>query len=251
MTAAFEEQLSLACELQSIDLDLFSLRQRLDALPAKLSELEAAFGDVRQRLEAARSDLVGVEKQRRTDEVELTASVDHLREREAKLYAIKTNREYQAALKEISEGKRLNREREDRILQAMERIEALTKEITQLEQDFAEKEGALKAEQEGVRQEETELKKRMDDEMRKRPEIIARIEKATIRTYDVVRQHYADAIVEVAQGICQGCSRRVPPQLYNEMLRREGFKACPNCQRLLYVSAATLEGDANAAGQGS
>jgi uncharacterized protein len=238
MTAAFEDQLALVCELQKIDLDLHDLKQKLDALPARVADLGEAYNDIKSRRDGAKNDLAEVEKQRRTDEVELAVSVEHLREREAKLYAIKTNREYQAALKEISEGKRLNREREDRILAAMERIEALTKETTQLEQVFAEKEGAYRQAQDAVRQEEAQLIAQAEEERAKRPTLIGKIEKETLRKYDIVRQRYPDALIGVAEGICLGCSRRLPPQLFNEMLRREGFKVCPNCQRLMHVVAA-------------
>lgn len=237
MTAAFEEQLASLCELQDIDLDLHNLQKELNALPARIAEIEASFAEIRDRLAATKTGLTEVEKQKRTDEVELAASVEHLREREAKLYAIKTNKEYQAALKEISEGKRINREREDRILAGMERIEALTQEITQLGATFAEKESAFRSAQEAVRTEETALRERMARETARRPELLARIEKDVLRKYNSVRRHYAQALAGVAEGICQGCSRRVPPQLYNEMLRREGFKVCPSCQRLLYVLA--------------
>ena len=184
-----------------------------------------------------------MEHNKRTDESELAASVEHLREREAKLYAIKTNKEYQAAIKEVSEGKRMNREREDRILAAMERIEALSKEITQLESECAEKEGALTAGREAVQAEEEAILARIKTESARRPELLRRIEKDVLRKYDTVRSRHAQAMAGVTQGICQGCSTRVPPQLYNEMLRRESFKVCPSCQRLLYVVAASAEAE--------
>lgn len=241
MTAAFQEQLSLLHELQDIDLNLRKLQDALDELPQQIRELESAWIIVRDELEAARAELSGVEKSKRTDEVELAASVEQLRQREARLYAIKTNKEYQAALKEISEGKRINREREDRILQAMEQIEALTQKITQLEKESADKEVAFKSRQETTREQEGKVREKMGADTSRRPALVAAIDKMLVRKYDFVRQRYPVVLSAVVNGICQGCSRKIPPQLFNEMLRREELKACPSCQRLIYVAEAPAE----------
>lgn len=235
MTASFQEQLALLCALQTIDLNLHRCQLLLDALPEKLGEVEAGYLGIRGELEAARAELAGVEKTKRTDEAELAASVDHLRNREAKLYAIKTNKEYQAALKEISEGKKRNREREDRVLQAMERIEGLQQKITQLEKECADKESAFNAVRESVAKDEREIRDRMRSDAEHRPGIVGQIDKAILRKYDFVRQRYAEAVAGVTDGVCRGCSRRIPPQLFNEMLRKVELKACPGCQRLIYV----------------
>ncbi|MFH1830135.1 MAG: C4-type zinc ribbon domain-containing protein [Pseudomonadota bacterium] len=238
MTASFEEQFSILCELQEIDYNLHILRRKLNELPAKIADVQAAFNSVKHNLETHRAELSELEQTRRTDEIELEDQTVHMREREAKLYAIKTNKEYQAALKEISEGKRLNREREDRIIQAMERIETLKKEITQLEKDFAEKEAGFNVAQQAIQKEDDEIRRQIDEKSARRPELEGRIENDVLRKYNVMKQRYSDALVGVVSGICQGCSRRIPPQLYNEMLKRESLRVCPNCQRLIYVAAA-------------
>ncbi len=245
MAAEFQEQFALLEELQAIDLDLHSLRLKLEGLPARIADKKQEYEAVNERIEALRADLEETEQSRRADEQEAAASAEHLREREAKLYAIKTNKEYQAALKEISEGKRLNREREDRALQAMERIEELKKEIEQLEGEFAEKEAAFKSAQEEVDREEAEIRGKMDVESARKPEIEAKLDKDLLKKYNTVRSRYPDALATVKSGICQGCSRRVPPQLYNELLRRSELKLCPSCQRLLQVAPEPAEDESD------
>ena len=236
MKAAFAEQLALIRELQQIDLNLHNLQQKLDALPSSISDAESAYLSAKNDLDAARTELSDVEKAKREDESELALSVEHLRNREAKLYAIKTNKEYQAALKEISDGKRANREREDRILQAMERIESLSQKITQLEADFADKESAFGEKRRAMEGEELSIREQMKGDSLRRPDVVAQIKKEIVRKYDFVRRRYALAVAEVVNGVCQGCSHRIPPQLHNEMLRREELKTCPSCQRLIFVA---------------
>ena len=235
MKAAFEEQLSLIRELQKIDLTLHNLQQKLESLPESIRETESAYLAVKEELEGARAELSDVEKAKRDDESELALSVEHLRNREAKLYAIKTNKEYQAALKEISDGKRQNREREDRILQHMERIEALAQKIAQLETGFADKKGAFEEKRLVLEKEEGAIREEMKADGERRPELLQRMDKVILRKYDFVRRRYAQAVAEVKNGVCLGCSQRIPPQLFNEMLRHTELKTCPNCQRLIYV----------------
>lgn len=245
MTAEFQEQLALVCELQEIDLTLHNLKLLLDGLPEKIQEIESIYIAAKTELEATKAELAEVEKAKRSDETDLAASVDHLRTREAKLYAIKTNKEYQAALKEVADGKRANKEREDRILQAMEKIEALTQKTTQLTAEFADKEAAYRKKLEEVKAEEAAVHEKMKADSAHRPDVVARIEKKVLRKYDFVRQRYAMAVAKVSGGVCLGCSTKIPPQLYNEMLRREELKNCPSCQRLIYVVEAPAEAAAN------
>ena len=241
MVSAFQGQLALLKELQAIDLDLHVLKIKLNELPARIADKKQEYEAVNERIGALRIELGETEHNRHTDEKDAEAAAVHLREREAKLYAIKTNKEYQAALKELSEGKRANREREDRVIQAMERIEALKQEITQLEGEFAEKEAAYKSAKEEIEKEEAEIQKKIEAESSRKPEIEGNLDKETLRKYGVVRSRYADALVGVISGICQGCSRRVPPQLYNELLKQSDVKVCPNCQRLIFVAAKPAE----------
>lgn len=247
MKEAFEAQLAHLCELQEIDLNLHKLQEELDSLPEKAKDLLTAFEAVKTELDGVKAELAEVEHAKRTDETELTDSTEHLRNREAKLYAIKTNKEYQAALKEISEGKRLNREREDRILQHMEKIESLTQKITQLNTEFADKESAWGAKRDELAKVETELKRKIEEDGSRRPAIAEKIDKALLRKYDFVRQRYAEAMADASGGVCKRCSTRIPPQLYNEVLKKIDLKVCPSCQRLLFISEAKPEG---AAGEG-
>ncbi|NIQ93637.1 MAG: hypothetical protein GWN87_05090, partial [Desulfuromonadales bacterium] len=40
-------------------------------------------------------------------------------------------------------------------------------------------------------------------------------------------------------GACLGCNMHLPPQLYNSLFRVDEIRACPQCNRLIYVEDAT------------
>ena len=42
------------------------------------------------------------------------------------------------------------------------------------------------------------------------------------------------AVVPVKNAVCYGCNVNLPPQMYNELQRRDSLKFCPNCERIIY-----------------
>lgn len=244
MTNAFQEQLPLLRELQEIDLNLHRYKLELDALPVRIKDVEDAYLAVKNELDATQRELDELESAHKNDETELAASSERLRDREAKLYAIKTNKEYQAVIKEISDGKRLNKEREDRILQAMEKKEQLAQKITQLNSECADKDSVYREQKSLVDNEAGVIKANMQLAMSRRPELLPKIDRDTLRKYEAIRKRYPAALVSVSDGICSGCSRRIQPQLFNEMLRRDALKNCPSCQRIIYVADPPVEAQA-------
>lgn len=239
MSESFQQQLSILKDLQEIDLNLHKFQQVLAELPTRLNDAKLAFEQKAAERDAAKAELNATLKQKATDEKTVEDSAQFLREREAKLYAIKTNKEYQAALKEISDGKRSNRELEDRVIQYMEKIEALTKNCEQLNSEAAEKESVFTKVQADVNAEEEKIRADMKDFETRRPTLVAKLDKVLLRKYDFIRKRYVLALVAVKDGACQGCLRRIPPQMYNEMLRNDEQKNCPQCQRLLYIEVAS------------
>jgi len=235
MKIDFQAQLTLLKELQEIDLRLHDISINLEALPERIAGVESSYHRVKEEHDVTKQAVADAEKVKRHEELELAATLEHAKQREAKLYAIKTTKEYQAALKEIAETKKANKEREDRILGLMEQIETLSKKITQLDTDLADKEAAYRTESEKVKMDEEELHKTKATYEARRPAIIAQLDKKIVQKYDYVRQRYADALVHVDKGVCQGCSMNIPPQLYNEMLKYSEFKNCPSCHRLIYI----------------
>ncbi|OGQ23447.1 MAG: hypothetical protein A3I05_07905 [Deltaproteobacteria bacterium RIFCSPLOWO2_02_FULL_44_10] len=228
-------QLLFLRELQKLDLELHHVREKISFLPSSLRETETHYHGLQQEMQKLSTELSTTERTKKGDELELESSVVKLREREARLYAIKTQREYQAALQEIAAGKKLNREREDFILAAMEKIEKLTEKIKQLEPTLSDKEKQYLALCEEMKQKEQEFTKDLNDLEQKRPDILANIDKVVLRKYELVQKRHPDPISSVMRGICSGCHMNIPPQLLNEILRYKELKQCPTCHRLLTV----------------
>lgn len=211
---------------------LAAMTGRRDASVALVAQSEAAL-DVRKKEKSS------AESRRRDCEGEIEAQKAHLAALEAKLYAIKTNKEYQAALKEVADGKRQIREREDQTLQLMEAIESLDKDITQLFSAAADTKGACDASIAALVQEDAALVAARDQARAECAALEREIVPEAWRPYVRVRQRFADALCTVEGGVCQGCNMRVPPQQFVALRQDRGLVDCPACHRLLYYEDET------------
>lgn len=241
MDSDFQTQFNLLTELQEIDLKLHADRVALEAIPIQKAHLEEEYRKARAEYDATETELKDLEHRRRTDESDLEVSAENLKKREARLYAIKTNKEYQAAVKEITEARRENREREDRILKSMERIEELTQKIEQLKSAIADKDAEFEKAMTELDARTAELQDQMKSFDARRPELLERIDKVILRRYDFVRSRYPDALVPVAGGVCSGCSMNIPPQLSIEVMKGKDLKNCPSCHRLIFYAEPAVK----------
>jgi uncharacterized protein len=224
-------------QLQRLDNASEEARRGLDELPAthaalgvRLSEAEAALGDVRQRLSASQTA-------RRELEKELAAVQSRLSKYRDQLMEVKTNREYQAMQSEIATAEREVRSREDRILDHMEIQENLGVLVKQAEQTLRETQASVAAERESLERRkqalEGELAKLAADREALRPQIGS----DALRLFDhIAKQRRGLGIVEARDGHCSVCQVRLRPQVYNEIRRNEKLIQCDSCQRLLYFA---------------
>lgn len=236
MAIDLRKELQLLKILHDVDLVLLQADDQLKAIPERRAVAEADYLAVKQVLDAKQAERDAAEKSKRSEELELAAEVERIRERETKLYAIKTNKEYQAALKEIADGKKASREREERILQQMEVVESTTKEITQLSATLADKESGCREAVKALEAEAATLEQEVATRKAERQRVVTDVGRDVLRLYDHVRQRYRDAVARVERGICQGCNMRIPPQQFIELQRWTSLGQCPSCYRILCPS---------------
>ena len=221
--------------LQEIDLIIDKIdgeiKQEQDALDNRISTLVDREGRISEQ-EALIEEL---ERERRTLEDEMTGKIAHVKERQSKMMQVQTSREQTALLKEIEDAKRNVKENEEKIVEIMEQVEKLSGEAK------AEK-NLLKAERTLVDEEKEKVKTAIDElskgkktKISKRDKQAGEVNGSMIQKYEVLRKRRNGlAIVNVLDGVCQGCFMNLPPQKYNMLLRGDQVLECPSCQRLIY-----------------
>ncbi len=223
-------------ELQGLDSRIAGLERKLEAIPVRIQALHDADEQARSALEAQRGKLAGVRKDLRSREKDLEQNASEKVKRDAKLYEVKTNKEYSAVLAEIESLKVEKGRIEEETLGLMETQERMTREIGEAEGRLKRQEQESKA-QEGAATEELRALETDLAVVRAERESLARdIPRDLLTQYNRLlkgRGGLAVAVVS-ANGICSGCRLSLTPQRFNELRQSSQILTCEGCGRILY-----------------
>jgi uncharacterized protein len=236
------EYLDQLVALQAIDLEIDKIENAVKTEQSALDKQVSALALREAVIEELQEKISGLQKENRTLEGETADRMDRVRERQSKMMQVQTGREQAALLKEIEEAKRSVKENEEKILAIMESVEKLTTQITE-EKNLLKGEKVLVAEKtERVRASIEAINKGKKDIEKKRATCAAKIKAGVLRKYDTLRQRRSGlAVINVLDGVCQGCFMAIPPQKFNLLLRGNQMFDCPTCQRLIYYVPPTDE----------
>jgi predicted nucleic acid-binding Zn-ribbon protein len=229
------EYLDQLVALQAIDLEIDKIENAVKTEQSGLDKQVAALALRETVIEELQEKISNLQKENRTLEGETAERMDRVRERQSKMMQVQTGREQAALLKEIEEAKRSVKDNEEKILAIMESVEKLTTQITE-EKNLLKGEKVLVAEEtERVRTSIEAINKGKKDIEKKRATCAAKIKAGVLRKYDTLRQRRSGlAVINVIDGVCQGCFMAIPPQKFNLLLRGDQMFDCPTCQRLIY-----------------
>lgn len=230
-----QDQLRQLYELSRLDSGIAQIRQKIAHVPERREEIRSSLQRKERELLEKKEGLGSHEKQKRDLEGDLQLSEERLKEFQAKVNQIKTNREYQATLKEMAETKKINKEVEDRILAHMTEIETLTKASASLEAEYQPEKESSEKELAALEGEEKRIEEEVKGFEEKRRTLQASIEARWLSQYERIKGFRPDAVTSIAEGACQGCHMNIPPQLFIEVQKFRSVHACPSCQRILYL----------------
>ena len=222
-------------EIDQIDTAIKSEQKALDERMSALAKREALINELEEKIASQ-------QKESRTLEGEMADKMDHVRERQSKMMQVQTGREQTALLKEIEDAKKRAKENEEKIIVIMESIENLTAQM-EAEKNLLKGEKKLVVEEtDKVRANIEAINKGKKKKDAKRNDQAEKIKKSLLRKYNTLRQHRNGlAVVNVVDGVCQGCFMALPPQRYNMLLKGDEIFECPTCQRLNYYVPPVLE----------
>jgi hypothetical protein len=228
--------------LQAIDLEIDQIDNAIKSEQSGLDERMTALAKREALINELKDKISSQQKESRTLEGEMADKMDHVRERQSKMMQVQTGREQTALLKEIEDAKKSAKENEEKIMVIMESIEKLTVQMEE-EKNLLKGEKQLVIEEtDKVRANIEAINKSKKKKDAKRSEQAGLIKKSLLRKYDTLRQHRNGlAVINVVDGVCQGCFMAVPPQRFNLLLKGDDIYACPTCQRLNYYVPPILE----------
>jgi predicted nucleic acid-binding Zn-ribbon protein len=224
---ALEKLAELDAELLALDGVLAQEKQNLDKRRGQLKQLD-------DRLSASRASVGDMERTRNelmTEARQMSAQMERSRE---KLARCRTEREVNAAQREVEELRKLYRDRELEI----EKLSALVDQARSEADGTAKERDAIAAELGSTEGDVTtklgQLESEAAGKRRSRTALVEKVQPVLYRRYETIRKRKGSAIAHVTDGTCFACHIRIPPMMFQKMMRGDDFDQCPSCARIIY-----------------
>jgi predicted nucleic acid-binding Zn-ribbon protein len=230
------EQIVSLVNLQQIEIETSSVKMKISNVDQRLAKLDDSLSDFKQVIEKQESVITELNQKYRDYETDVRMNLDAIKKSEAKLSSVKTNKEYQAFLKEIDDLKDKNSTLEDEMIEFLDRIEEAENTLNEKMAEYSELQTRLNNEKETIQKDTEEGKRQLENLDEQLKTVAGGIDDGLLGTYNKVKalQNNSIGIVAVIDAVCQGCNMNIPPQMYNELQRGDSLKKCPICDRIIY-----------------
>ena len=246
MADNIKQQLTTLAALQHAEIAINRIEAELAKVQAHIDTIGLEATVFEEKIESHRLELGDIKAQYREDEGEVKVVEGRVSKNDEKLRAVKTNKEYQSLLKEIDELKKKKSGMEDRMLASLDRIEIAEREIAELEKTFEGVRSEVKEKQEEINKKAEGQRLQLEGYKEEREAVWAELPDRLKKLFEKVKvQGRGIAVAAIEDGTCQVCRINIPPQMFNELLRLDEIRLCPNCQRIVYpkVLIEKVEGE--------
>jgi len=229
------DQLPTLLQLQEIDGEIDRLENRKAKIPVEVQVLDAELAKYNEEFRAKSDAMEELQRNRRSKERQLGVQQGQLEKYKSQRLSVKTNKEYTALESEIAELEESNSAIEDEILELMISIDESADEMELSRDMLKAQEGKFKKSKSKFLSELKKLEQETDEWNKKRNHFLGEIHPALMSKYDSWRKRRGSSLVAVIEGqSCGGCHLTLPPQLINEVRKKEQLYTCNSCGRILY-----------------
>jgi predicted nucleic acid-binding Zn-ribbon protein len=231
-------QIETLAALQLVDQSLRAKTLEVAEGQGRVAALEEAVVAQTAAADTAGRERDALATRQRDLEGRLQAAEAKMKDRRMRITRIRNEKELGLARREVELLKEETGQLETELVTVMEQAEAVAAKLEGIETELQRITTARDAEAAALRATLARLEAEIERDRAARAEIMTSIETALFKKYELLFSRRGGlAVVEIREGICQGCRVRVPPQLFNEIQRNERVIVCPNCQRMLYWRA--------------
>ncbi|MCI0512656.1 C4-type zinc ribbon domain-containing protein [candidate division KSB1 bacterium] len=229
-----EHELKLLVQLQNIDQQIFQLEKLKGNLPNELLDLQEQITQIHQTLDSAEGQLESASQDRRRFELELKSLQEQLVKYRQQIYAVKSNKEYDAITAEIETTEIQISDLETQILQLMESESTLRPKIAENQNKIQTVENRLSECKQKLTQLTAINEKELTELTEKRNDLLPQILRPLLANYERIRKGKGGiAVVPIVNGSCSGCFSSLPAQTILEIKKMNQLIFCQYCGRLL------------------
>jgi hypothetical protein len=238
-----DQQLQTLIDLQALDTKIAALEGELARLPGQIEAIRAAVDEARASVGALKGKLDTTKKDIRAKEKNLEDSAVKRQKSEARLYEVKTNKEYSAVLVEIEEIKQEKAKIEEEVLALMETQERLVVEVRDAEAQLKTREAQGQQDEARTRQRLAAVEAELEGLRGERGSLSRELHGDLLAEYEKFLRHRGGlAVAQVLPvdggGICAGCHMTLTPQRLQEVKQQSALLTCESCGRFLYWQPA-------------
>lgn len=233
------EQIRALEELAAMDAEVKALEEKLSEERGVLNGLKESLKRLDERFSIDRATVGAADKQRNDLHLDIRTMTQQIEQSREKLNRSRTERETNAAQRELEELRKLVRDREEEIQRidgdtasVRAAVEATEAEHKRISEELAAKEGDIQAKVQVLEADRNEKGGGRDS-------IVKRLPAQLYRRYEMIRGRRGNAVAQTTDGTCNKCNMALPPQLYHRLRREPLIEQCPSCNRIIYFSAPT------------
>ena len=223
-------------QLQLVDAQLFALRRQAQEKPRELEESRQKLAAQEARLKDADARVKLIQLAQKEKEGELASREANVRKLQGQLFQLKTNKEYSTMQHEIATLKADNSLIEEAILKYFDEIESANSGKHEEQKQTAALQEAFKVEEKRVQEELLGITQRISQLEAERKQLTPGVPIPALEIYErILVSRNGMALAPLAKESCGGCHRRLPPQVWNEVVINTKLVTCENCNRILFA----------------
>ena len=221
--------------LQKVLFQRFSTENEIRELPRALSAKTEVLNRLKQNY-LDRNDLYNATREHIHELRERAIEAERERERyEGQMDAIRTQREYEALDKEISDAQQLEAEVRRELQREEARLDEMAAVLEQEEQRITQQDQEVADEQQRIDSEIAERETILEELVAEEETITPGLDEELLFKFErIIRTKEGLGIVALHAGVCTGCQMILPPFFANRVRAGDEIMFCPNCSRIVF-----------------
>jgi len=230
-----KKQLALLEELQKLDIQIYELENEKFEIPQRIEDMNHDRAEMMEQKRKLEAELLPLQEERNERARELDLDRIRMRNLTNKEAQVSNQKEYELYIKELDGLEQEVKAHEAKVKDAEDAITAMNGNIDKVDKELA----ALDAEIAQLQGEAEAVANRIDkdlDSLYDRRDVIEVDIKDNLLDYYIRVAETVNngmAISFAQNGSCTACFMKLPPQMFNELLKGDSLHQCPSCRRVL------------------
>jgi hypothetical protein len=223
-------------ELQRLESAIAGAKAALAAHPQRVADSEARLVAAKDEVDDATSRLRQCQEARRALERDAAVHQGRLSRFKEQLFAVKTNREYQAMQHEIATAQRELDALEEKVLERMMEADVLTARLKAAEAALTAERREHEARRQSLETELASTERALVETTAARATLVQEIEPRLVSLFEQVAKARRGLAIcgATSDGLCSVCHVRLRPSVFQQVRHNDAIIQCESCHRVLY-----------------